>query len=344
MKAGERRYTAPGKVVISGEYAVLYGAPAVAMAVNRRAAVTVRQDADMPDALVLQAPGFDDEPRTLSIAEDGSVSWRDATQASRYHLFEHIVRAFRPRFAPGTRLVLDTREFLHAADGRKLGLGSSAALAVAFAAACADAGEPLEPADIAAKAASAHRRFQQDRGSGVDIAVASRGGMLAYRMGSAPVVTLAWPGDLHMTLLWSGVSAQTPLRIGQLQASLEDTSRHASLDALKQGAGQVAAAFADGNAAGALEALAAYTAELERFDADQGLDIFAAGHAALADAARGTGLVYKPCGAGGGDIGAVFGDDPGAVAAFATRARASGFQVLDAAPAHDGVRREESTA
>ena len=35
------RASAPGKIVLSGEYAVLDGAPAICAAVDRRAAVTI---------------------------------------------------------------------------------------------------------------------------------------------------------------------------------------------------------------------------------------------------------------------------------------------------------------
>ncbi len=48
--------SAPGKVVVSGEYAVLDGAPAICMAVNRRAHISITTtDNDYHSVL---APGF----------------------------------------------------------------------------------------------------------------------------------------------------------------------------------------------------------------------------------------------------------------------------------------------
>jgi phosphomevalonate kinase len=46
------------------------------------------------------------------------------------------------------------------------------------------------------------------------------------------------------------------------------------------------------------------------------LGIFDAGHAELVTAAEAAGLVYKPCGAGGGDVGILLGDDAAAVDSF----------------------------
>ena len=61
--------SAPGKVVLSGEYAVLDGAPAVCMAVDRRA--IARVSACGGDWHRVTAPGYTDvEGRFLQRGED----------------------------------------------------------------------------------------------------------------------------------------------------------------------------------------------------------------------------------------------------------------------------------
>ena len=88
--------SAPGKLLIAGEYAVLGGAPALVMAINRRARAA------------WGAPDTDITPLHLAIGET-------------FGLQEHTLQT----------LVLDSSElYLH---GQKLGLGSSAALSVAVA-------------------------------------------------------------------------------------------------------------------------------------------------------------------------------------------------------------------
>jgi len=70
---------------------------------------------------------------------------------------------------------------------------------------------------------------------------------------------------------------------------------------------------------------------LREFGVDHQLGIFDAGHGELVDAARGTPVVCKPCGAGGGDVAVVLATDREALAAFMLRAAASGFRALAAA-------------
>jgi phosphomevalonate kinase len=119
--------SAPGKIVLSGEYAVLDGAPAIAMAVDRRAVASVSDNTN-------------DECRVVT---EGFESSGDA----RYRIVEAVCGA-RPA---GRDFVLDTRAFV--ADGRKLGIGSSAALTVALVAAL------QQGRDIFHDALRAHRRF-----------------------------------------------------------------------------------------------------------------------------------------------------------------------------------------
>ena len=76
---------------------------------------------------------------------------------------------------------------------------------------------------------------------------------------------------------------------------------------------------------------------LRQFDVDHDLGIFDAGHRELADAAAERNVVYKPCGAGGGDTGIVFATDKQAIANFTDFAGEGGFQLLDVSLEQRGV-------
>jgi phosphomevalonate kinase len=77
-----------------------------------------------------------------------------------------------------------------------------------------------------------------------------------------------------------------------------------------------------------------------QFDVDHDLGIFDAGHHELTNAAAKLELVYKPCGAGGGDIGVVFATDKAAVAKFTNIAGESGFRLLDVSLEISGAKLE----
>lgn len=291
------RSSAPGKVVLSGEYAVLDGAPAVAMAVNRRAHVTVTS----ADALTLQSMGL-----------------RGQTDTRLFDLVCDVLGIEERERS----VVMDTRAFADAVSGRKFGIGSSAALVAALARALA----PPESSDVEVLriAQTAHRRFQDGKGSGVDVATSISGGLVAYRIGAGPE-RLNWPGGLCYALLWSGVPASTASRLQRLSA----TASRASAAALADAACAIAAAWERGDAESVVCEYRHYARALAEFDVDHQLGIFDAGHDELASATAPASIVYKPCGAGGGDIGIVLGTDSDAVQAFAEQASTSGFTQLD---------------
>lgn len=270
--------SAPGKIVLAGEYAVLFGAPAVCMAVQRRAIATVADSAD-GDCHVA-TPGF-----------SGAAPFA-------------VVDAVCTRGRPAKNIELDTTAF--SVEGEKIGIGSSAALTVALAAALEGSTDVLEAA------LDSHSRLQGGVGSGIDVAAAVHGGLIQYEMSSRNVRALAWPDGLTMRVLWTGVSASTEAKLEKLA----EQSVRPSRSALGLVAEQMAEAWRSGDAGRILAEYVTYTGVLRQFSVDHDLGIFDAGHDELTDAATVHDLVYKPAGAGGGDIGVLLGRSTADLDAF----------------------------
>ena len=125
-------------------------------------------------------------------------------------------------------------------------------------------------------------------------------------------------------LLWSRFPASTTAKLDIFDRQSPMQSR----EDLSQAAAGVAAAWAEDSAAAIIAALRAYTDVLQKFSVDHGLGIFDAGHAGLVMAAHGD-VVYKPCGAGGGDVGIALAADADALAAFVEQATAANFVQID---------------
>ena len=308
--------SAPGKFVLSGEYAVLDGAPAICVAVDRRAVVTI--DTHDGDSHLVRAPGFTAATGRFRV-ESGELSWLDGGRD--FGLFEAVWNTSRPATASRCLAVsLDTAVFRDPGSGSKIGLGSSAALTAALATALHALGG--DKADTVAHVA--HRLFQGGAGSGVDIACSIEGGTVEYRMAGRQATPVEWPAGLYFSVLWSGISADTGGRL----ARFADQPGSPSRNELGEASASVAAEFERGQAAGVIAALGTYTEALLRFDAAHRLGIFDAGHKTLAGRAAEAGMVYKPCGAGGGDIGVALATSRASLASFEKTAARSGFMRL----------------
>ncbi|MEM9334164.1 MAG: hypothetical protein AAGA33_04880 [Pseudomonadota bacterium] len=309
--------SAPGKALVSGEYAVLHGAPAVVMAVNRRARVTV--DDSGSDSHEVMAPGYSDLVGRFDIAF-GRLRWQDGP-IEAYSLLQTVIDAAAPELQRPLRFSLDTRAFSTPLGGQKLGFGSSASLASALATAL----EAASSNDVLALLAAAvgHRDFQSGEGSGADVAAALAGGLIEYRMGESGWTVLDWPVGLRYRYFFSGVSADTRERIAR--AGVQDQVP----EALVEAATLACESFRSGNPRFIVETMRHYGRVLRDYSDLLDLDIFAAGHDMLADAAEDLGVVYKPCGAGGGDIGMVLAHEDDGIEMFSALARANGFEALD---------------
>lgn len=321
------RSSAPGKVIVAGEYAVLDGAPAICMAVDRRAHVSITP-AEGEYHTVL-APGYAAAVGRFS-ARAGRIEWQDG--AAQFPLLAAVWQELAARPVHQLAIVLDSNEFHDVTSGGKYGIGSSAALVVALTAAL----DMVHGGgrDVARIAGAAHRQLQNGAGSGADIACCFAGGVIEYRMGVVAPRALPWPAGLHYALLWSGVSASTAAQLAKLSHAASGASRADLLVA----SGAVATAWQGGDAGAIISALRDYVTVLQRFDAEHALGIYAAGHATLAKSADSCGVVYKPCGAGGGDLGIVIASAAADVAAFVSRAHGQGFRHMAMALEPGGLR------
>ncbi len=336
--------TAPGKLVLIGEYSVLFGAPALVVAVGRRARVAI--EASPSDRWTFSAPGLVDEAMELEFEPEGGMRWSDPEGAQSFGLVDALLEGLvasaviNPVQMRPVAATLDTRSFFQRRDGarRKLGLGSSAALTTALAnalVAWSGDGCPAPSSEWLETLVAVHREMQGGRGSGIDVAASLLGGAVRYRLdpkggvGEAAPVTL--PADLRMTFIWTGRSAST----GDFLERLEECRMRdpqiidAALDRLGSLSERGIEALGRSETAVFLEVVDHFGDALESLGKAIGMSILSDEHRRLRELAARCGHHYKPSGAGGGDFGVACSRTDQSVAEFVDRVEQIGFEVVD---------------
>ncbi len=322
--------TAPGKLVLLGEYAVLEGAPALVMAVNRRArARLTRIDGETSEIVsttlghVARCRVRGDRVRWIGRAPPDEFAWIETVFGSG------LIDAALPAF----RAELETGGFYleHHRSRMKLGLGSSAALTVAFAGALRALAQ--QPAPSLAELVALHRRIQQGRGSGVDVAAASQGGLSCYRLdGDVPrCEPLRMPDALRWCCVFTGQSASTATMLRAIEdwrgRAPEAYERH--MDELAGIAAEGIDAVMRDDPQAFLDGVGRYSEALAGLGAEAGAEIVSEAHKRLGRIAASSGTVYKSCGAGGGDTGITFGMHDRQLREFRRHAEQAGFPVIE---------------
>lgn len=326
--------SAPGKLILTGEYAVLDGAPALVIAVDRRAVarrnVGPRGSSEFLLAIVeeLIARKGKDHPAARAATE----IIVDST--AFYHQAASVRSGPRARRSTGSSPAIDISVGVPGAQ--KLGIGSSAAVtvaatALALAADC-ETVPVIDREEVLAIASAAHAAAQGPRGargSGADIASAVFGGVIAYQRETPDRVAwpidasargpstlaggtadrLSWPAGVTIIPFFTGTSADTPTLVAAVHAARErdPVAVEAALKAIDQASRAACQACAmrvpeiAGNALIAAMSLAANATD--RLATSTGVALVpgcvTAARAAMARL-RGT---AKTTGAGGGDIG-----------------------------------------
>jgi phosphomevalonate kinase len=195
------------------------------------------------------------------------------------------------------------------ANGRKLGLGSSAAILVASLAASdrrTFAGDRALREQIFATALAAHQRAQGG-GSGIDVAASTWGGTLVVRRGAGAALDVdevAFPPGLVVEVWASGSPASTPHFLAKVAALRERSpDTHAAIMGCLRAAASIAAeALRRGQLLDLMAQLRIQCAGLGSLGDAAGVPIVTTEVRELATCVgRAPGAVL-PSGAGGGDI------------------------------------------
>ena len=321
---------APGKLVVLGEYAVLYGAPALVLAVDRRCR-----------ASVVARPGRVGRLETRSPKPHRSEA---ALGAATGVALVDLVRGAIGFETQGWDAVVDSSPFF--AGGRKLGLGSSAAALCAFAGAWAAwSAAPRPELDVLI---DLHRRFQGGAGSGLDIAASLHGGAIEFRVAphnSNPVSSVQLPNSVGFAGIFAGRSASTPDLLARYHTwRAERPTQAAEQQRVMEGIAEAgSAAVRRGESEELLRAVDLYGRELDALGRAIGADIVTAEHRALGATAARFGVTYKVSGAGGGDLGVALSADADALDAFRHAAAEQGYAVVDLGLDRQGLVVEEQT-
>ena len=258
-----RKVRVPGKLMLLGEYAVLAGSRAMVSSVNRYATVQWSPRPKKPSLV-------------LSLVAD-------ACDYSKYE----------------DRIMVDTRNF-YRADGQKLGIGSSAAVAVGTSVFLR---QQLDSFALES-ALDGHRKASNGIGSGVDLASVFHGGVIATSVQPSAIEQLSsFFEDLHLAVFYLEKSASTKSMVSRCQRSEQWQSLTNEMTSVSRAGIK---AYKSRQSGDFMQSVQEYGDLMRSLGKAANVPIYTTQMERLSRCAKRHGGVSKPSGAGGGDVALVF--------------------------------------
>ena len=205
--------SAPAKVILFGEHAVVYGYPAIAVALNLRAKVSaslIEQNTSSNDSyLYLIAKDYNIE-RKIGVSNQEEFQRLTNTEKKVIEPFLTLIKVFQQKFETLFSVKIEVTSSIP----KGAGLGSSAAVSVATSTALSELlGIDLSLAEISALAYEAEKVLHGTP-SGIDNTTATYGAGLIYEKGSFTPIELP---EIPLIIGNTGVERQTRKLVGYVR-------------------------------------------------------------------------------------------------------------------------------
>ena len=319
----EIQVSIPGKIVISGEYAVLDGAPAIVSTLKQKVNITIQKsdkNHNIYTTSVLQGVF----PFTMD--DDANVLWLEADPGVFGLLLQHAFKILKPKLKENLWIAVDSSEFFRTTkDGTaiKLGIGSSAAVSVGITQALSQyQAIRSSPENLLSQANSIHQGLQGQQGSGIDVTCCfADQGVIECTKDSVKNHTwsiLNWPNGLHLKALTTSQYGSTNRLVANYQraSNLYPKEFKSALDQFLEITQSLSNAWKSEDVDLIIDLLRAYDVHIKKLDKIGGIGIYTQVHADIQNIASTHNVFYKPSGAGGGDIGLAFSSSLDALSDF----------------------------
>ena len=322
--------SAPGKIFLSGEYLAIEGSLATVLPTIQRAKIIIEESKSSTNILYSLPL---DKSFAFDVNDSFDIEWLDDNPMDMGLFIEKAIVLMQIK-PTTTRFTIDTTDFYF--QRRKIGIGSSSAISSALIKAINKYFDIKQTHEmIIDNALNLHNSKQDSLGSGLDVIASSLDSGLiecdAKKARQGKWTMLEWPSDL---LIKGVITSDESNTKEMIKKYLKGHAKNKEFFlALKIDADQIleelSLSWQSKDSESILALMKQYNILMQQLDEKYHLGIYTEEHKALANITTKLGLIYKPSGAGGGDLGLILTDNEMKLEQLIAKLKDNDFQTLD---------------